>query len=569
MRVSPELSTHLDPGLVCVSVATAILASYAALDLTRRSADSAGWARRLWILGGGITMGLGIWSMHFIGMLALRMGMPVSYNDPIVALSLLVPVAGASMSLAVVTRPHVSRSGLLLAGLFMGLAVAAMHYIGMAAMQMSAVIHWQISLVLLSIAVGVIASWVALWILVRISLSSEGFGFARRAAAATLLGFGVAGLHYIAMAACTFVPAMSATSPHKGLSTSALIVVLGVGAAVMLAALIFGSALDQRRAALASDLMIAANLARELCRTGDTGARICLAIQDLSGADFVLLARVEDNGTRTITTTAGVEPNSTAEANSDESRTKSSRAIPSEVLSALGGVGEIQPGLHQLEQDSTALYEALTIEGREIGVLAVGWHSRIRRVPERTATLVKMLAAEGAVAIDRDTLVGKLEELSRRDSLTGLLNRRVFAEELEREIAAAERHDRPLSLVMLDLDQFKHYNDTYGHQAGDLLLQNATEAWTTCLREIDVIARYGGEEFVLVLPDCTLEDATMTADRLRDGMPEGATCSAGAALFEAGDTAAALIGRADRALYKAKASGRNRTCAEQSASLTN
>jgi len=566
MPTSSELSTHVYAGLVCVSVAIAILGSYAALDLTRRSADSNGWHKRLLIVGGGVTMGLGIWSMHFIGMLALRMSMPVSYNYPLVALSLLVAVAGASMSLSVVTRPHVSRRGLVLAGLFMGLATAAMHYIGMAAMQMAAVIHWNVLLVLASVLIGVVASLIALSILVRISTTAEGFGFARRAAAATLLGFGVAGLHYTAMAASTFTPAMSTASPHAGLSTNALVVALVLGAGAMFAALIYGSAFDQRRAALAFDIMTAAELARELCRIGDTGARICQAVKDIAGAEHVLLAQTDDGGARTITASAGVSGDSSPQSSSGGRRhQKHPRAVPIEVFNTLAGRGEVEPGLHQLPKDATVLYEPLTLENREIGTLALVWRHGITRLPERTATLVKMLAAEGAVAIDRDTLINKLEQLSRLDSLTGLLNRRVFSEELERAIASSRRHERPLSIVLLDLDWFKRYNDTHGHQGGDRLLVNAAAAWRTCLREVDLIARYGGEEFVLILPDCSLEDAVATADRLREATPYGATCSAGVALLKDGDTADHFVERADRGLYEAKASGRDCTCAGETA----
>ena len=178
-----------------------------------------------------------------------------------------------------------------------------------------------------------------------------------------------------------------------------------------------------------------------------------------------------------------------------------------------------------------------------------------------------MLAAEAAVAIDREHLLSKLEYLARRDELTGLLNRRVLGEELDREIATASRNQRPLSLVMLDLDHFKAYNDANGHQAGDRLLKSAASAWTTALRPADTIARYGGEEFIVVLPDCPPGAAIVAAERLRAGVPEGASCSAGVATLERGEGAAQLIRRADRALYYAKNSGRDRTCAAQPGAL--
>ena len=118
---------------------------------------------------------------------------------------------------------------------------------------------------------------------------------------------------------------------------------------------------------------------------------------------------------------------------------------------------------------------------------------------------------------------------------------------------------------MLDLDRFKQYNDTYGHQAGDRLLRTAAAAWTTTLRSTGTIARHGGEEFVAILPDCTLEDAVLAADRLRADIPSGAICSAGVAALEELGSAAELIGRADRALYAAKRAGRNRTRADHGA----
>jgi diguanylate cyclase (GGDEF)-like protein len=511
------LTTHADPILVCVSVAVAILGSYAALDLIRRSAEAMGWTKRLWVLGGGVTMGVGIWSMHFIGMLALRMDMPVSYNGVLVVLSLIAAVAGSSVALAVVSRPHASRRGLLSAAGFMGLAVAAMHYLGMASMEMAASIHWNIWLVAASIAIGLVASLIALSLFARIGSRQEGFGFTRRVGAAVLLGVGVAGLHYTAMAASTFTAVSGPVITHHGFSTRALVVLLLVGAGIMLAVLIGGAAVDQRRATLATDLTIVANIARELGRVGDTRGRICKAIQDLTAADYVLLKPPDDHAGPTAIV-----------------------GLPSNT----GSDVEMQSGLHQLPPGSTILYEPLTLESQSVGMLLIGWEGRAPRLSDRTTTLVSMVAAEGAVAIDRENLLIKLDELARRDELTGLFNRRVLAEQL---------------------DHFKRYNDTHGHQAGDQLLASAAVAWTNQLRAADIIARYGGEEFIIILPNCSLEEAILTADRVREAVPRGATCSAGVAAFERGDSAAQLIGRADRALYDAKATGRNRTSVAPSA----
>jgi diguanylate cyclase (GGDEF)-like protein len=177
------------------------------------------------------------------------------------------------------------------------------------------------------------------------------------------------------------------------------------------------------------------------------------------------------------------------------------------------------------------------------------------------AELAEDPRAQASLSSNRETLIDRLKHLSRHDELTGLLNRRVLTEELDRQVAAAARHDRPLSLVMLDLDRFKDYNDTRGHQAGDLLLKSAAAAWTETLRQSDTMVRYGGEEFVAVMPDCTLEAAVIAAERLRAALPAGTTCSAGVASLGHSESWADLIARADQALYQAKTAGRNRTCA--------
>ncbi len=151
-----------------------------------------------------------------------------------------------------------------------------------------------------------------------------------------------------------------------------------------------------------------------------------------------------------------------------------------------------------------------------------------------------------------------LERLTRLDPLTGAANRRQLSNDLAREMARAERTGAPLSLAFLDLDHFKDFNDTYGHSAGDALLQDLVTAWREELRPSDVLARFGGEEFVLVLPDTDMKAGSQVTERLRQSMPRDRTCSAGLAVFQPGESADALIHRADQALYAAKDAGRDR-----------
>jgi diguanylate cyclase (GGDEF)-like protein len=170
-----------------------------------------------------------------------------------------------------------------------------------------------------------------------------------------------------------------------------------------------------------------------------------------------------------------------------------------------------------------------------------------------------MIGAEAAVAIERAALLDRLEVLAHTDDLTGLINRRAWDLDVVREVARARRDDLPLAVAMLDLDHFKDYNDRHGHQAGDRLLREAASSWRSVLRETDLLARYGGEEFAVAFPGCEREDAQQLVERLRDVMPAEQSCSAGLACWDGRESAEELLGRADKALYDAKLSGRDRT----------
>jgi diguanylate cyclase (GGDEF)-like protein len=156
-------------------------------------------------------------------------------------------------------------------------------------------------------------------------------------------------------------------------------------------------------------------------------------------------------------------------------------------------------------------------------------------------------------------LLTAVRDLADRDGLTGLANRRRLEVELDREMVRASRTETALSLIILDLDNFKKFNDDMGHLAGDKHLQRSAVAWRAELREGDLLARYGGEEFAVILPDCREADARLIADRLRAAVPDGQTVSAGVACWNGVEAITSLLGRSDAALYEAKVSGRDRT----------
>ena len=171
--------------------------------------------------------------------------------------------------------------------------------------------------------------------------------------------------------------------------------------------------------------------------------------------------------------------------------------------------------------------------------------------------------AEEVLAATERTLALALErerKLSRVDDLTGAINRRHFFELAEHELSVATRYHHPLSLLLFDIDHFKHANDTRGHRAGDELLKRAARVGQEHTRISDIFARYGGDEFVVLLPHATSADAAVVAARMLAAMSseESMTISIGIAEFRAGETLDGLIHRADEALYRAKKDGRNR-----------
>jgi diguanylate cyclase (GGDEF)-like protein/PAS domain S-box-containing protein len=222
---------------------------------------------------------------------------------------------------------------------------------------------------------------------------------------------------------------------------------------------------------------------------------------------------------------------------------------------------DFDPDIHSALGSASAVFRTIIRDGDPRAVLAVVWTGRRDAPLEQHGSIIDVLGDEAAVAMERAQLIADLEEVASTDVLTELANRRAWDEALERELARAERADQPLSVVILDLDHFKAYNDAHGHLAGDRLLREVAEAWTRLIRPTDVLARYGGEEFSLALPDCLLDDALPLVERLRQAVPHGQTCSGGIASLRPGETAEQLMEHADRALYRAKQAGRNRAVA--------
>ena len=204
-------------------------------------------------------------------------------------------------------------------------------------------------------------------------------------------------------------------------------------------------------------------------------------------------------------------------------------------------------------------------------VVVVTPATSVFRSPVDTS-LVSTVAALLSAVVTRARLISGLVEVARTDELTGVANRRRLFEALAHEMARARRSRRPLTVAMVDLDHFKQYNDTFGHSAGDDLLQRFAFRTTARVRAQDLVARYGGEEFCLVLPETDPEGALTLVEGLRAGsvgidrLGRRVTFSAGLATWNGVESVDELVYRADASLYRAKAEGRDRIEAAPAAS---
>jgi len=203
-----ELVGAYDYRLVALSVLIAILASYAALDLAGRVTSAQGKARLLWLNGGAVAMGFGIWSMHYIGMLAFRLPIPVQYDWPTVLLSLVAAIVASAIALFVVSRSKMGVIRAVLGSIFMGGGIATMHYTGMAAMRLSAMCSYSAKLVALSVVLAIVISLVALWLTFYFRGETAAWSW-RKMHGALVMGAAIPVMHYTGMAAARFTASPS------------------------------------------------------------------------------------------------------------------------------------------------------------------------------------------------------------------------------------------------------------------------------------------------------------------------------------------------------------------------
>jgi diguanylate cyclase len=520
------LTQQHDHVLVALAALICLFAAFTALLLQQRALAAAGGrARAIWLLTAAGAAGGGIWATHFVAMLAYRPGLPVGYGPGLTALSILVAIllAGLGFGLALARRlPLPVRQWL--GGGIVGIGIGAMHYTGMAALRVPALVGYDLFLVALSLAFGVGFGGLAL----RASLRQD--GLVRRGLGAGLLTLGICAMHFTAMGALELTPSPLVPPPDATAIAPGLLAIAVAGVTLLLlGASLAGTIVDQR---FADRNALEARRLHELANATfegigiHAGGRLLdanLALARLTG--YPLEQMIGQDALRWIV---------------PEDRDFVRRRI------AEGSEGAYETQFVRPDGSRVAveiLGRAIDYKGRAARVAAV------RDITERKA-------AEARIRF-----------LANHDALTGLPNRVLFRDRLEQALARARRDGDQVAVMCLDLDRFKEVNDLRGHAAGDALLKQAAARLGAAIRETDTVARLGGDEFAIIqsgLPQP--QHAAAFAERLiaavaepfeHEGEAMIVGMSVGIALYPAdGSEVGTLLKNADTALYRAKADGR-------------
>ncbi|MBF8293290.1 MAG: putative signaling protein [Steroidobacteraceae bacterium] len=585
-----------DLWLVILSVVVAVSASYVALECASRVAAAQGiTAAENWLTGGAISMGSGIWSMHFIGMLAFRLPIPMSYDIPITLLSLLIAGFVAWFALYTVSRGSLSLRRLLAGGLLMGIGIAAMHYTGMAAMQMAPSIRYDPLLFSLSVLIAIVASVAALWIAFQLRAETILSAFWTKTGSALIMGAAISGMHYTGMAAANFAPDSVCTVSPQNINNAWLAASIGGFAFMFLATTLLVSVFDAR---------LADRSARHAERLRQVNLDLEIQAAEVSRANELLKEEAEvrkrteqalRNSERRFRALTENSSDAIVVINTEGITTYASPAT-TRILGYGRGERDAQSISEMVHPEDAAGWKQYLQESRSKPGQGVRFQCRVRHKDESWRVLEGVLinldadpAVVGTIVNYHDVTDTKayqeqLEHQATHDNLTGLANRALLRDRLHQAIAHAHRHGMAVAVACLDLDGFKLVNDSLGHVAGDDLLKVVAKRLTESVRETDTVARFGGDEFVIVLSDLKRrEEQSAAAIRVSDSFtwdPElvhllsrllnsislpaklaerevQIACSVGISVYpEHGTDAEALVKNADTALYRAKELGR-------------
>jgi len=536
LQVSQALKTTYDWRLVILSLVIAIVSSYTALDLARQVSIAFGRASKLWLTGAAIALGISVWLMHFIAMLAYQLPIPVAYNFYIVFLSMVVAIACCGIGLFFVTKKSHNCLLFLAGSSFVGLGIVGMHFTAMTGMQLAAVPVYDLKIVAFA------------------NLSTFVFGFSalllafhpiaecippniRKIGSAILCGIAIDSLHYTAMAAVKFYPSvklLAKQSPENDDYVLALSISIAALIILVLASLAssFGqklSAESARATALQSlydsapDAYVTITADGRIKSINQYGAEaLGYSKEELMYQDFSTIVYEDDR----------------------EYFQQMFASIFKEKLEI------VEAELRKVRKDGSIIWERQ--------------RSQLISSDNGEPLELRMICRD---ITERKQVEEQLRQNAFHDALTGLPNRILFMDRLEQAIGHTQRHkDHLFAVLFLDLDRFKIINDSLGHLTGDRLLIEIANRLKLCLRQSDTVARLGGDEFTILLADIEdNSDAIRVAERIQEELrlpfaldtnEVFTSASIGITLSTTGYNCAEDVLRdADIAMYRAKSQG--------------
>lgn len=527
--------------LVVLSYLIAVTASYSALDLAGRVNVSKGKHRLLWLIFGAFSMGLGIWSMHFVGMLALTLPIQVFYDMPLVILSVLLAIFVSSIALFTVTRDKLSVKDLFVSGALMATGISGMHYTGMAAMMVD--ITYESSLVILSVAIAGTASMAALWLLFYFRKDQTRFAHLYKFGSSLIMGAAIAGMHYTGMVAAHFHMGQTPmTQVETQIKTETLAYTIVLATFLLLGVTLTGVFINKRFSQKDFVIQEHESWYRSLYKNNEYGI-ISLdkegkiidmnpAVSKISGLRAEEFIHQHVSSLRLLI--------------SEEEREKTTQLFS---LSDPQGPNSFETVL--MPPDGKRIELSVMKVPVDIESEIVGSHIIIKDITEENAAKKK------------------IKHLAYHDDLTGLPNRRMFNLLLNQKTENSGSESTSFAVMVLDIDRFKMINDSLGHTYGDIFLQGVSKRIVACTEGGRVtVARMGGDEFTILCE--TGEDgaeASRLAERIIETLQQPfhlkdsdfyISASIGTALFpKHGRDAVELLKKADAAMYKVKKQGKN------------
>jgi diguanylate cyclase len=526
-----------DLSLVILSIIVAISASSIALDISSRLNVASGVARTIWLLTGTLVMGLGIWSMHFIAMLALNMSIQVTYNAPIVIISIIPALISCGIAFYMTSKQIVKTTQLLIGAFFIGTGIISMHFIGMEAMQMKAEIFYNPYLWSLSVIIAYITSLAALYLLFFLREMTK-FQW-KKIGSAIIMGFAISGMHYTGMAAAMFHPTHQ-QHHMMGASLNNILLAYGIGIGMLM---ILGLTLifvfvDRRLKAQSVEL-------EKKFQSVIESANDAIILTDKMGTVTYWNKGANQLFEFTKEEVVGQDIQIIIPERYKEPHRKGmERYLSTKIPHVVGKTVE----LYGLKKDGSEFPIEMSLATWQTEK-DIYFSSIIRDITERK------LSEE------------KINSLVYLDPLTDLPNRRLLYDRLASVLDQSRINMQILSILFISLDRFKLINDTFGHQTGDLLLVDVTKRLKGCITKTDTLSRVGGDEFILLLTNTDYVETAKHAKEILDvlnkpfhlnGHDMFISSSIGISMFPSnGKDRETLIKNADLAMSRIKEQGKN------------